>query len=130
RQVHARVPYREFVRAVDDARRPRGRRGAQELGNVAWLEVELDGYGGQDLVLDWAEYNIATGGALIPFTGESRRLEIESDHETRFEPVWVGYPRTGTFQVQFRLLDDGGRVRAMTRTGPMRGTRFRYDCTA
>jgi hypothetical protein len=128
RQVHARVPYESYARAVEGARGPRTRTEGRSLGNVAWIELRLTGYDGDDLALDWAEYNVDTGGALIPGTEGERPVAVGSDHETRFEPIWVGYPRSGRFQVQFRLLDEGGQVRAMTRTGPMRGTRFRYAC--
>ncbi|HEX2084970.1 MAG TPA: hypothetical protein VHF89_04755 [Solirubrobacteraceae bacterium] len=128
RQVHARVQYASFVRAVDDARRPQTPYDRRELGNVVWVELRLEGYRGKDLVLDWAEYNIDSGGALLPDTEGRRRLDVEHDVEARFEPVWVSYPRRGRFQVQFRLLDEGGQVRAMARTGPMRGTEQRYAC--
>jgi hypothetical protein len=96
--------------------------------NVVWLQVGLKGFKHKRLGLQWAEYNVDTAGALLPDTMDRRRLDVTHDTEIRFEPVWVGYPRSGRFQVQLRVLDKQGDVVGMARTGEMRGTQYRFAC--
>jgi hypothetical protein len=126
-QVHARVQHGSYANAVRESV-PRAL-DRLEIGNVVWLQLGLKGFKDERLVLQWAEYNLDTGGALLPDTEGRRALAIEHDNETRFEPVWVGYPRSGRFQVQLRVLQDG-QVQGMARTGEMRGTQYRYGCRA
>jgi hypothetical protein len=47
--------------------------------------------------------------------------------EALFVPIWVGYPRSESFEAQFRLLDDG-QVQQMASTGKMEGSKYRYTC--
>jgi hypothetical protein len=47
--------------------------------------------------------------------------------ETLFVPIWVGYPRSQSFEAQFRLLD-GEQVQQMASTGKMAGSSYRYSC--
>jgi hypothetical protein len=124
-QVHARVQRASYAAAVN-AEAPRGL-DRQEIGNVVWLRIDLRGFDDDALELEWAEYNVNSGGALLPDTEDRRRLHVTEPAETRFEPVWVGYPRSGRFQVQFRVVDRG-KVLGMARTGPMQGTQYRYGC--
>jgi hypothetical protein len=126
-QVHARVQHGSYASAVRESV-PRAL-DRLEIGNVVWLQLDLKGFKDERLLLQWAEYNLDTGGALLPDTEGRRALAIEHDNETRFEPVWVGYPRSGRFQVQLRVLRDG-QVQGMARTGEMRGTQYRYGCRA
>jgi hypothetical protein len=126
-QVHARVQRGSYARAV--AQPVPGRIDRLEIGNVVWLQIGLKGFQGKELQLQWAEYNLDTGGALLPDTKGALEFRVTHDTETRFEPVWVGYPRSGRFQVQVRALENG-EVRGMARTGEMRGTQYRYACKA
>jgi hypothetical protein len=124
-QVHARVQHGSYLKAV--AEPMPAPLDQLEIGNVVWLQLGLKGYQGRTLRLQWAEYNLDTGGAFLQNTEGHQDFHVDHDAETRFEPVWVGYPRSGRFQVQLRVLQDG-EVRGMARTGEMRGTQYRYAC--
>jgi hypothetical protein len=125
-QVHARVRHQSYVDVMSETRR----KGFDplEIGNIVWLQMGVKGYKDKKLSLQWAEYNLDSGGALLRDTADHRPLDPTHDTEIRFEPVWVGYPRSGRFQVQLRVLDDAGRVIGMARTGEMRGTQYRFAC--
>ena len=101
---------------------------SREVGNVIWLEIHLEGYGDKPLSLQYASFDPDTSGALLPGTAVSVELPHEDvDVETQFVPVWVGYPKSRTFEAAFRLLHEG-RVQALAETGEMRGSRYRYSC--
>jgi hypothetical protein len=128
RTVNARITRGEFARRIG-ATRPRSRLDRREVGNVIWLQLQLAGYRGQALDLQWGSYETKPGGPLVAATTHTIPIEVsdESDEQTLFQPVWVGYPSLKRFHVQFRLLKDG-QVREIASTGPMRGDVARYAC--
>lgn len=127
REVHARITHGEYADKTRSAAEL-SRADRREIGNVVWLELELEGYRDRQLGLQWGLYRAAAGGGLLPGTAREVDLAPErQDVETSFLPIWVGYPKEGKFQAQFRLTQDG-QVRQMAATGPMRGTELRYTC--
>lgn len=127
RTVNARITREEFAQRIGTPV-PGASIDRREVGNVIWLHLKLKGYRGRRLDLQWGSYESKGGGALIAATTHKTRLEVsaDSDEQSRFQPVWVGYPGLA-FKVQFRLLDRG-EVREIAGTGPMNGTRPRYAC--
>lgn len=127
REVHARITHGEYVdktRSADELSRADRR----EIGNVVWLELDLKGYRDKRLGLQYGLYRPNAGGALVPGTAREIDLTTErQDVESSFLPIWVGYPKEGKFQAQFRLIQ-AGQVRQMTATGQMRGSQQRYTC--
>jgi hypothetical protein len=89
----------------------------REIGNVVWIELDLWGYRDKRLGVQYGLYRPRAGGALVPGTAREIALPPErQDVETSFLPVWVGYPRQGPFQAQFRLIE-AGQVRRWRRPG-------------
>jgi hypothetical protein len=129
RTINARVTRAEFARRIG-ARPPRSRVDRREVGNVIWLQLKLAGYRGQSLELQWGSYETKLGGPLIAATSQKIPIRVsdESDEQTLFQPVWVGYPSLPRFHVQFQLLQRG-EVRELVKTGPMRGDVARYACS-
>jgi hypothetical protein len=128
RDVNARVTRGDFAAAVD-APQPPSPVDRREIGNVVWLAIHLQGFRGKDLVLQWGSYDVKHGKRFVPGTDKTTPVSVteDSDEQTVFQPIWVGYPQQATFQVFFRLLD-GGRVREIAKTGEMRGALYRYSC--
>ena len=127
REVHARITHGEYADKTHSTDRlsPADRR---EIGNVVWLELDLKGYRDKRLGLQYGLYRPSAGGALVPGTAREIDLRTErQDVESSFLPIWVGYPKEGKFQVQFRLIQNG-QVRQMAATGQMRGSLVRYTC--
>jgi hypothetical protein len=127
REVHARITHGEYA---DKTRSAGGlsRADRREIGNVVWLELDLKGYRDKRLGLQYGLYRPSAGGALVPGTAREIDLTTErQDVESSFLPIWVGYPKEGRFQAQFRLIQNG-QVRQMTATGQMRGSQQRYTC--
>ena len=127
REVHARITHGEYA---DKTRSAGGlsRADRREIGNVVGLELDLKGYRGKRLGLQYGLYRPSAGGALVP--GTAREIDLTTEHqdvESSFLPIWVGYPKDGKFQAQFRLIQNG-QVRQMAATGEMRGTQQRYTC--
>lgn len=136
REVHPRITHGAYVDAIAAAQRRHRSPTAKldgfdrrEIGNVVWLEFRLTGYRRRQLALQWVEVDrSADKKALIPGTSKSTPLPTgDSDQQTVFLPVWVGYPNRQRFEVQFRLLD-GDQVRQLAKTGPMRAAAYRYVC--
>jgi hypothetical protein len=132
REVQARITRGEFIkRAIPPAQRPNLRHSfdRQEIGDVIWLQVGLEGFRGDALTLTWASYSRPGGYSLIPMTDDALQVQVgrHSDAETRFVPIWVGLPKY-PFQVRFRLIDDDRELREVARTGDMRGSQLRYVC--
>jgi hypothetical protein len=128
RDVDPRITRGDYASAlhIPQAPVPLDRR---EIGNVVWVQLHLEHYGGQDVNLQWGSYDLDNGEALIP--GSANHLSIKVNHDSDdlsvFQPIWVGYPRNARFQVRFRLLDRGG-LRELASTGPMKGALYRYAC--
>jgi hypothetical protein len=128
RAVDARITRQEFADrlglAQDDSELNR-----REVGNVIWLQIHLKGYRGRTLTLSYGSYETKPGAPLVASTTRTTPITVSDDsHEqTRFQPVWVGYPSLKRFHVQFQLLEDEA-VREIAKTGPMRGDRARYAC--
>jgi hypothetical protein len=101
----------------------------REVGNVIWLQIHLKGYRGRTLVLSYGSYETKPGAPLVASTTRTAPITVSDDsHEqTRFQPIWVGYPSLKRFHVQFQLLENEA-VREIAKTGPMRGDRARYAC--
>jgi hypothetical protein len=132
REVQARITRGEFIKhAIPPPERPKLKHvfDRQEIGDVIWLEVGLDGFRGAALTLTWASYSRPGGYSLIPRTDDALQVRVgeHSDAETRFLPIWVGLPKY-PFQVRFRLIDDHRELREVARTGDMRGSQLRYAC--
>jgi hypothetical protein len=132
REVQARITRGEFIkRAIPRPERPKLKHefDRQEIGDVIWLQLGLDGFRGDALTLTWASYSRPGGYSLIPRTDNALQVRVgkHSDAETRFLPIWVGLPKY-PFQVRFRLIDDRRQLREVTRTGDMRGSQLRYAC--
>ena len=127
REVHARITHGEYADKTRSAERL-SRADRREIGNVVWLELQVKGYREKRLGLQYGLYRPRAGGALVPGTAREIDLKPErQDVETSFLPIWVGYPKEGAFQAQFRLIE-AGQVRQMAATGPMRGSQQRYTC--
>jgi hypothetical protein len=137
REVHPRITHGEYARAVSTRRldrRPAPRKlgplDRREIGNVVWLELRLSGYRRRLLTVHWSEFDrtAANNKTLIPGTSKTAPLRTgDSDRQTFFLPVWVGYPNRAKFEVRFRLLD-GRQVRQLARTGAMNAPEYRYAC--
>jgi hypothetical protein len=124
--VHAGITRGQYSRALH-SRAALEDLDRRELGNVVWIEMHLSGYDGKTLILEYGAYN---AHALIPGTWRQTSFAVQGDQATRFEAIWIGYPKTPKFQEQFRLVDrDNSQVRQMARTGAMNGRSFRYLCT-
>lgn len=131
RQVHSRITRGEYATQTGSTVRL-SRDDRREVGNVIWLEIELKGYRDRRPALQYGLYDRgpAADGALLPQTAKEVGLLVENkDAQTSLVPIWVGYPKSAQFEVQFRLLE-GRRVRRMARTGKMRGSSYRYACSA
>jgi hypothetical protein len=127
REVHARITHGEYVDKTRSAEEL-SRADRREIGNVVWLELDLRGYRDKRLGVQYGLYRPSAGGALVPGTAREIGLPTErQDVESSFLPIWVGYPKEGKFQVQFRLIQND-QVRQMTATGQMRGSQQRYTC--
>jgi hypothetical protein len=127
REVHARITHGEYTDKTRSTDRlsPADRR---EIGNVVWLELDLKGYRDKRLGVQYGLYRPSAGGALVPGTAREIDLKPErQDVESSFLPIWVGYPKEGRFQAQFRLIQNG-QVRQMAATDQMRGSQVRYTC--
>jgi hypothetical protein len=100
-----------------------------EIGNVAWLQLDVTGYRGTTMVLRWGLFHAGAGAALIPHTTQEVPVPIDdrADVHSQFVPVWLGTPRLARFRAEFWLLHHG-QVRQMASTGPMRGITYRYAC--
>lgn len=129
REVHPRITRYEYALKTG-ARRDRvtiPKIDGREVGNVIWLEIELQGYAGKHPMLQYGLYRYA-GEELLPNTAKEVPLPVEqADAQTSFVPIWVGYPIAERFQAQFRLTEDK-QVREMAKTGPMNGSTVRYSC--
>jgi hypothetical protein len=133
REVQARVTRGEFIRrALKKPDQPKIKHefDLREIGDVIWVQMDLEGFRGDSLELTWASYSRPGGYSVIPATGHSLQVQVgpNSDAETRFIPIWVGLPQY-PFQVRFRLIDDERELREVARTGDMRGSQLRYACT-
>lgn len=136
REVHPRITHGSYDDVIAAAERG-GKRGSdkldafdrREIGNLVWLELRLAGYRRRQLALQWAEFDrSADKKAFIPGTSKRTPLRTgDSERQTVFLPVWVGYPNRARFEVQFRLLD-GDQVRQLSKTGLMRAAAYRYVC--
>jgi hypothetical protein len=129
RSISARITHGEFVRRAG-GEQPRSDVDQREIGNVVWLQMHLSGYRGDKLILQWGSYEAEGGGSLVAATTYQLPITVsgESDEQTLFEPVWIGYPNLERFRVQFRLLTGNGEVQELASTGPMRGSVARYLC--
>jgi len=90
-----------------------------EVGNVVLLELRLTGYRGKPLSIRWGTYSLdpAVRGALLNTNDPSVRgtlekvgdpnipVPVKDDQQTSFVPVWLGYPKSAKFEVQFRLVE-------------------------
>jgi hypothetical protein len=125
--IHTRITAAEYARKTDSDPPPEEDR--RQVGNVVWLEIQLEGYGDKDPFLQYGLYDPDAGGALLP--GTAKRVPVppseDQDKETQFLPVWVGYPLSERFVARFRLLD-GNRVQAMASTPRMKASEYRYSC--
>ena len=114
RQVHTRITRGEFANRTGSTVRL-SKDDQREVGNVVWLEIGLRGYSGKRPALQYGLYDRDRGadGALLPGTAKEVNLQVEAnDAQTSLVPIWVGYPRSARFEVQFRLVE-GKRVRQM-----------------
>ncbi|HWC27300.1 MAG TPA: hypothetical protein VG474_12005 [Solirubrobacteraceae bacterium] len=130
RDVLPRITREQYARRTGAGVKGIDRIDRREVGNVALVEIRLEGYRGERLVLQYALYSLdsATRGALFPATTRTVELDVaDDDVQTSFVPIWVGYPQAERFEAQFRLIHDG-RIRQLTDTGAMRGSTYRYAC--
>lgn len=126
RDVNARITHGEYTHKTH-GRMPPGDDG-DEVGNVIWLEVRLEGYGDKRPMLQYASYDPDLGQALLPGTAAQVPVPRAGDDlETHFLPIWIGYPLSERFVAGFRLLD-GDRVQAVAETGRMKASKYRYAC--
>jgi hypothetical protein len=126
RDVNARITLGDFAAAV--RAKPPPARDRLELGNVVWLKLRLEGYGGRKLALQWGSYEDGDGAALLPGTAHQTDLKVDGDTDVQdvVQPVWVRYPKAPRFRVLFRLLDST-RVQEMARS-PAMVAEERYAC--
>jgi hypothetical protein len=126
-QVHPRITRGEYAKRTHSTV-PLKQVDRREVGNVIWVEIELRGYQDKTPFLQYALYDPSAAGALLPGTKKHVELTPKGrDVEALFVPIWVGYPRSESFEAQFRLLDDG-QVQQMASTGKMEGSKYRYTC--
>jgi hypothetical protein len=127
--VNARIRHAEYARKTR-AELPEAGEDRREVGNVIWLQVHLKGFRDEELFLQYGLYDPDAGDALLP--GTAKRVPLphdpDSDEETRFVPIWVGYPLSEEFVAGFRLLH-GHEVQAMAATRKMPSSKYRYSCT-
>ncbi len=130
RDVNARVTRGDFAKALE-VPQPRSSLDRREIGNVVWLAIHLQGYAGRRLTLQWGSYDLEHGERFVPGSDKKIPLSVtaDTDEQTVFQPIWVGYPKKALFQVAFRLLE-GGQVREIASTNKMRGALYRYSCPA
>jgi hypothetical protein len=128
RDVNARVTRGDFAKALD-VPQPHSALDRREIGNVVWLAIHLQGYAGRKLILQWGSYDLEHGERFVPGSDKKIPLSVtaDTDEQTVFQPIWVGYPQKALFQVAFRLLE-GGAVREIASTNKMRGALYRYSC--
>jgi hypothetical protein len=128
RDVNARVTRGDFAKALD-VPQPHSSLDRREIGNVVWLAIHLQGYAGRKLTLQWGSYDLEHGERFVPGSDKQLPLSVtaDTDEQTVFQPIWVGYPQKALFQVAFRLLE-GGQVREIASTNKMRGALYRYSC--
>jgi hypothetical protein len=127
RQVHTRITRAEYAQKTG-SHLHLTREDRREVGNVVWIEIQVRGYQDHRPSLQYALYDSQAAGALLPGTAKRVPLRPEGkDVETLFVPIWVGYPRSQSFEAQFRLLD-GEQVQQMASTGKMAGSSYRYSC--
>jgi hypothetical protein len=128
RDVNARVTRGDFAKALD-VPEPHSALDRREIGNVVWLAIHLQGYAGRKLTLQWGSYDLEHGERFVPGSDKKIPLSVtaDTDEQTVFQPIWVGYPQKALFQVAFRLLE-GGEVREIASTNKMRGALYRYSC--
>ena len=128
RDVNARVTRGDFAKALD-VPQPRSPLDRREIGNVVWLAIHLQGYAGRKLTLQWGSYDLEHGERFVPGSDKKVPLSVtaDTDEQTVFQPIWVGYPQKAIFQVAFRVLE-GGQVREIAGTHKMRGALYRYSC--
>ncbi len=143
RDVIPRITRSHFDRRIgDDKWKKKPLVDRLEVGNVVLLELKLTGYRGRPLAIRWGTYSLdpAVRGALLNTSEPSVRgqgltvsdpdirVRVEDDHQTSFVPIWLGYPKSAKFEVQFRLIERKKDIRQLLTTGPMRGTSYRYAC--
>lgn len=128
RAVDARITRQEFADRLGLAQDEK-ELNRREVGNVIWLQIHLRGYRGRRLELSYGSYETKPGAPLVASTTRTAPITVsdDSDEQTRFQPIWVGYPSLKRFHVQFQLLENEA-VREIAKTGPMRGDRARYAC--
>jgi hypothetical protein len=138
RDVKPRITHGEYLAKMGALTKSMtGRKGGlkridrDEVGNVVWLQITLEGFKGRDLSLQYASYELGDrGDALLLSSFKPIALKPPSHEvETYFYPAWIGYPRSKRFNAEFRLIEDHGGVQQFAETGPMRGTDFRYVCS-
>jgi hypothetical protein len=138
RDVKPRITRGEYLRqmgipttAIEDKENGLRRVDLDEVGNVVWLQITVEGLKGHGLRLQYGSYNLDGGlEALLPDTSKPVELNPPRHNvQTYFYPAWVGYPRSQYFKAEFRLIDSqGGGVQQIAATGRMKGTQFRYVC--
>lgn len=129
RDVNARITRGEYAKQTG-VRVHLAQIDRRQVGDVVWLQIGLHGYGGKHIVLQYAMYDPRAGGPLLPGTEKEVGLNVaDRDEQTSFVPIWVGYPKSRKFSVQFRLLSGSPlEVREIATTGAMRGSSYRYAC--
>jgi hypothetical protein len=128
RDVDARIRHSEFERKIGVERSKLSKIDKREVGNVVWLEIQMNGLEDHEPVLQYALHDPGKGGALLRGTEKEADLDaVTHKEEHRFAPVWVGYPKTKRFEAHFRLVEDG-KVLQIASTGRMKASKFRYDC--
>jgi hypothetical protein len=128
-KVHARITLGDYARLVD-VKPPKRKLEQRRVGDVVWLQMSLKGFKDKGLHLRYGLFDLdpAAGGALLPGTANDVFVERPSrDGERVLTPVWVGYPKSHRFRAEFWLLAGGG-VQAITSTGGMAGSAYRYAC--
>jgi hypothetical protein len=126
RDINTRITHLEYAKKTN-SELPRAE-DKEEVGNVIWLEVHMEGYRDKKPALQYALYDPDSRYALLPGTAKKVPIPLnDTDTETQFVPIWVGYPLSKHFQARFRLLD-GSRVQAVAATDRMRASKYRYSC--
>ena len=91
--VNARVTREEFARRIG-VRRPT--RGSTAARSATWSGCSSSSRATAASALDlqWGSYETKPGGPLVPPppTRPRSRVSEDSDEQTLFQPVWVGYP--------------------------------------
>jgi hypothetical protein len=138
RDVKPRITRGEYLKQMgvplkpaNGKKSPLSRVDLDEVGNVVWLQITVQGFKGRDLRLQYGSYDLDSHSeALLPDTSKPVALTRPSHNvQTYFYPAWVGYPRSKRFKAEFRLIDlKAGGVQQLAETEAMRGTQFRYVC--